>query len=98
MAATCQDCGRPLVDPESRAAGRGPICANKYRGSRGTAAVGQLLIFEEAPMHLNTSAPVPVYQEVWSSELPPGGLVCSVCSQPVESEPCPVHAPKAAGR
>ncbi|OKK06446.1 hypothetical protein AMK26_10540 [Streptomyces sp. CB03234] len=32
------------------------------------------------------------YREVWDSGLPPGGLVCSVCGQPVESEPCPQHA------
>lgn len=37
------------------------------------------------------------YHEVWSSELPPGGLVCSICGQPVESEPCPEHAPAEAG-
>lgn len=45
------------------------------------------------------AAPVPVpsagavYREVWDAGLPPGGLVCSVCGQPVESEPCPDHAP-----
>ncbi|NEW27270.1 hypothetical protein [Nocardia cyriacigeorgica] len=33
------------------------------------------------------------YREVWSDETPPGGLVCSVCGQPVESEPCRDHAP-----
>ncbi|MFE5563336.1 hypothetical protein [Streptomyces sp. NPDC056544] len=34
------------------------------------------------------------YREVWSDELPPGGFVCNVCGQPVESEPCPDHEPK----
>lgn len=33
------------------------------------------------------------YREVWSDELPPGGYVCSICGQPIESEPCPEHAP-----
>lgn len=34
---------------------------------------------------------------VWSSELPPGGLVCAdpECGQPVESEPCEEHNPRA---
>jgi hypothetical protein len=49
MPLTCQDCGRPLRDPESRAAGRGPVCAAKYHGSRGAAGHDQL-IFEETPM------------------------------------------------
>ncbi|WP_280420017.1 hypothetical protein [Nocardia carnea] len=34
------------------------------------------------------------YREVWSDETPPGGMVCGTCGQPVESEPCPDHAPK----
>lgn len=34
------------------------------------------------------------YSEVWSDETPPGGMVCSICGQPVESEPCPDHAPR----
>ncbi|TLF96789.1 hypothetical protein FEK35_27240 [Nocardia cyriacigeorgica] len=33
------------------------------------------------------------YREVWSDEVAPGGRVCSICGQPVESEPCPKHAP-----
>lgn len=33
------------------------------------------------------------YREVWSDEVPPGGMVCSICGGPVESEPCPQHAP-----
>lgn len=33
------------------------------------------------------------YREVWDASLPPGGRVCSICGQPVESEPCPEHAP-----
>lgn len=35
------------------------------------------------------------YREVWSDEVPPGGIVCSICGIPVESEPCPQHAPAA---
>lgn len=35
------------------------------------------------------------YREVWSTEVPPGGMVCGTCGQPVESEPCPEHAPAA---
>lgn len=35
------------------------------------------------------------YREVWSDETPPGGMVCGTCGYPVESEPCPDHAPKA---
>ena len=31
----------------------------------------------------------------WDDELPPGGEVCAVCEQPVESEPCPEHNPRA---
>lgn len=38
-------------------------------------------------------APLVPYREVWSAELPPGGRVCGTCGQPVESEPCPEHAP-----
>ena len=33
------------------------------------------------------------YREVWSDEVAPGGRVCSICGHPVESEPCPKHAP-----
>lgn len=38
---------------------------------------------------------------VWVSDIPPGGWVCAVadpdgpdglCGEPVESEPCPLHA------
>lgn len=38
-------------------------------------------------------APLVPYREVWDASLPPGGRVCVVCGQPVESEPCPDHAP-----
>lgn len=38
-------------------------------------------------------APLVPYREIWDSGLPPGGLCCSICGQPVESEPCPEHAP-----
>ncbi|WP_187280008.1 DUF6011 domain-containing protein [Streptomyces sp. IB2014 016-6] len=31
----CDDCDRPLTDPVSRAAGRGPVCAAKYHRPRG---------------------------------------------------------------
>jgi hypothetical protein len=34
------------------------------------------------------------YKPVWSDETPPGGLVCNICGQPVESEPCAEHAPQ----
>lgn len=33
------------------------------------------------------------YREVWSDECPPGGMVCSICGVPVESEPCSKHGP-----
>lgn len=33
------------------------------------------------------------YREVWMDETPPGGYVCNTCGVPVESEPCPEHAP-----
>ncbi|GFH36600.1 DUF6011 domain-containing protein [Streptomyces pacificus] len=49
MADTCQDCGRPLRDPVSRAVGRGPVCSAKHTSGRGTAGHDQL-IFEEDPM------------------------------------------------
>lgn len=38
-------------------------------------------------------APLVPYREVWDPSLPPGGRVCGICGQPVESEPCPEHAP-----
>ncbi|MFI0576163.1 hypothetical protein [Streptomyces tendae] len=38
-------------------------------------------------------APLVAYREVWDASLPPGGAVCSICGHPVESEPCPDHAP-----
>jgi hypothetical protein len=41
-------------------------------------------------------APLVPYRSVWDAELPPGGLVCSICGEPVESEPCTDHAPAAA--
>ncbi|MGW7196627.1 DUF6011 domain-containing protein [Streptomyces chryseus] len=55
MSATCQDCGRPLLDPESRAAGRGPVCAAKLRPPRGrrTASPDQLTFLEQHPMDQN---------------------------------------------
>ncbi|TLF72895.1 hypothetical protein [Nocardia cyriacigeorgica] len=33
------------------------------------------------------------YREVWSDDVAPGGRVCGTCGVPVESEPCPKHAP-----
>lgn len=33
------------------------------------------------------------YTEVFDESVPPGGFVCSICGSPVESEPCPEHAP-----
>lgn len=30
----------------------------------------------------------------WSDDIPPGGYVCATCGEPVESEPCPEHAPE----
>lgn len=38
-------------------------------------------------------APLVPYRAVWDASLPPGGAVCSICGQPVESEPCADHAP-----
>lgn len=38
-------------------------------------------------------APLVTYRPVWDSSLPPGGRVCSICGQPVESEPCAEHGP-----
>lgn len=31
----------------------------------------------------------------WDDEVPPGGEVCATCEQPVESEPCREHNPRA---
>jgi hypothetical protein len=63
MPLTCQDCGRPLRDPESRAAGRGPVCSAKYAGSRGAAGHDQLIFDEttEDPMdNPQGGRPIPV--------------------------------------
>ncbi|MFD3749721.1 DUF6011 domain-containing protein [Streptomyces cyaneofuscatus] len=46
MTDTCGVCNRPLLDPESRAAGIGPTCARKFNGGHGTAGSHQLT-FEE---------------------------------------------------
>ncbi|MFB7228492.1 DUF6011 domain-containing protein [Streptomyces fimicarius] len=46
MSDTCGVCNRPLLDPESRAAGIGPTCARKFTGGHGTAGSHQLT-FEE---------------------------------------------------
>ncbi|MFJ1858778.1 DUF6011 domain-containing protein [Streptomyces anulatus] len=46
MSDTCGVCNRPLLDPESRAAGIGPTCARKFNGGHGTAGSHQLT-FEE---------------------------------------------------
>lgn len=29
--------------------------------------------------------------EAWSEDVPPGGVVCAECGEPVESEPCELH-------
>lgn len=34
-----------------------------------------------------------LYEEVWDAAVPPGGYICSTCGTPVETEPCPDHAP-----
>lgn len=39
-------------------------------------------------------APLVPYRPVWDPSLPPGGYVCSICGEPVESEPCPQHGPE----
>jgi hypothetical protein len=41
-------------------------------------------------------APLVPYRRVWDNALPPGGYVCVICGDPVESEPCPQHAPEQA--
>ncbi|MFC8625643.1 DUF6011 domain-containing protein [Streptomyces anulatus] len=46
MTDTCGVCSRPLLDPESRAAGIGPTCARQFNGGHGTAGSHQLT-FEE---------------------------------------------------
>ena len=41
------------------------------------------------------------YIEMWDPTVPPGGFICAtlvgdsdaICGNPVESEPCPEHAP-----
>lgn len=43
----------------------------------------------------NAVTPLVPYRPVWDGSLPPGGNVCSICGDPVESEPCPQHAPDA---
>lgn len=30
-------------------------------------------------------------ESIWDDAVAPGGLVCAVCREPVESEPCPYH-------
>lgn len=32
--------------------------------------------------------------EIWDDSLAPGGWVCAICRNPVESEPCPDHYPE----
>lgn len=49
MTDSCGVCNRPLLDPESRAAGIGPTCAKKFHGSTATAGSHQLT-FEEHDM------------------------------------------------
>ena len=46
---------------------------------------------------LDADAPVANghYREVWTDALPPGGFVRAACGTPVETEPCPEHAPEA---
>lgn len=39
-------------------------------------------------------APLVPYRRVWDPALPPGGYVCNICGEPVESEPCPQHGPE----
>ncbi|MFE4647713.1 DUF6011 domain-containing protein [Streptomyces sp. NPDC056707] len=54
MTDTCGVCHRPLLDPASRAAGIGPVCAAKFNGGHGTAGPEQLTIptaEEPAPMY-----------------------------------------------
>lgn len=42
------------------------------------------------------------YVEIWDPTIPPGGFICgtrvgdddAICGTPVESEPCPEHAPR----
>lgn len=47
----------------------------------------------EAALYAMAASSVEPYREVWDSSLPPGGYVCAACGEPVESEPCPEHAP-----
>ncbi|GGJ81849.1 hypothetical protein GCM10011583_11630 [Streptomyces camponoticapitis] len=59
----CDDCDRPLTDPASRAAGRGPVCAAKYHRPRGRreASPDQLTIPEaHMPEPTNPAAAVEV--------------------------------------
>ncbi|TXS36944.1 DUF6011 domain-containing protein [Streptomyces sp. OR43] len=51
MTDTCGVCHRPLLDPESRAAGIGPVCAEKFHPPRGRRTAGpDQLTFEEHHM------------------------------------------------
>ncbi|XMN09337.1 DUF6011 domain-containing protein [Streptomyces griseobrunneus] len=63
MTDTCGVCNRPLLDPESRAAGIGPTCAKKFHGSTATAGSHQLT-FEE-PMTDQPKTPA-----VWTDSDP----------------------------
>ncbi|MEE4493546.1 DUF6011 domain-containing protein [Streptomyces sp. BE230] len=48
MTDTCGVCHRPLLDPESRAAGIGPVCAEKFHPPHGRRTAGpDQLTFEE---------------------------------------------------
>lgn len=54
MTDTCGVCNRPLLDPESRAAGIGPVCAEKFHPPRGRRTAGpDQLTFEEH--HVDTT-------------------------------------------
>lgn len=57
------------------------------------AALGAGVLWSRALGSRRQAQQPPAYRPVWDSGLPPGGLVCNLCGQPVESEPCPEHAP-----
>lgn len=74
MSDTCQVCGRPLTDDASRAAGIGPVCADKLHPPRGRRpASPDQLTFEENIVDTtdtDTTPPAPASTEVCTAHGP----------------------------
>lgn len=66
-----------------------PTCGGWYPGSEYGADAHAEWAGEPEP---GIDTPTAEYAEVWDDSVAPGGYVCSVCRQPVESEPCAEHS------